>query len=92
MGEATEPVGFASVWMPEHFIHNLFVAPERTGVGWGSALLRHCLAHIGRPARLKCVQANTRALRFYRSHGWRIVGEGKAADEPYFLMQFDEEV
>jgi GNAT superfamily N-acetyltransferase len=90
--EAEKPVGFASVWMPEHFIHSLFVAPERTGLGLGAALLRHCLSNIGRPARLKCVQANAPAIRFYRSHGWQIVGEGKAADEPYFLMQFDDEV
>ncbi len=85
-------MGFVSVWMPKHFIHNLFVAPETVGKGYGSALLRHCLAHIGRPARLKCSKENHAAFHFYLSHRWRIVGEGSGAEGPYHELEFNEEI
>ena len=35
-------VGFASVWVPERFIHHLYVSPAHQRAGVGSALLRAC--------------------------------------------------
>lgn len=84
--------GFISVWMPEHFIHNLFVAPETMGQGYGSALLQHCLARIGRPARLKCSKENHVAITFYHSHQWGIVGEGIGVEGPYYELEFNEAI
>ena len=86
------PAGFVSVWAPEHFIHNLFVSPEHTGEGYGTALLWHCLARIGRPARLKCAQRNHAAIGFYRSRDWRVIGEGFGAEGPYYELEFNGEV
>lgn len=79
--------GFVSAWLPDHFIHLLFVAPDALRRGVGSALLSACLDRIGRPATLKCLQANTDALAFYRRHGWEIVAPGRAEDGPYYLMK-----
>jgi ribosomal protein S18 acetylase RimI-like enzyme len=80
-------VGFVSWWPPENFVHNLFVDPAHQGRGIGQQLLTAALRQIGRPATLKCVQKNTRALEFYRRHGWLIAGEGDTAGEPYFLLR-----
>lgn len=79
--------GFVSAWLPDHFIHLLFVAPGELRRGVGSALLAACLQRIGRPATLKCLQANADALAFYRRHGWEIVAPGRAEDGAYFLMK-----
>lgn len=87
-GRGQRAEGFVSVWVPEHFIHTLFVAPEVMGQGYGSALLRAGLAQIGRPARLKCATRNEAALRFYVSRAWRIVGEGIGAEGPYYELAF----
>lgn len=80
-------VGFVSWWPPDDFIHNLFVDPRHFRRGIGRQLLAACLDRIGRPARLKCVQANERALAFYAKHGWKIVGEGTDGHHPYYLVE-----
>ena len=64
-------VGFVGIWSPEHFIHHLYVLPERHRRGIGKALLDHALTQIGRPARLKCQRRNRNAREFYAHLGWR---------------------
>jgi GNAT superfamily N-acetyltransferase len=64
-------VGFVGIWLPEHFIHHLYVLPDLHRRGIGKALLDHALAQIGRPARLKCQQRNRNACEFYTHLGWR---------------------
>lgn len=88
--EGGRPVGFISVWEPENFIHNLFVHPDATGLGVGSALLDRSLDEIGRPATLKCLSQNTRAREFYLAKGWRIAAEGHGPDGPFLLMRFGD--
>ena len=82
-------VGFVSWWPPEDFVHNLFVDPAHQQQGIGERLLAACLAQIGRPATLKCMQKNVRALGFYERLGWQIAGEGSNADGSYFLMRLN---
>jgi GNAT superfamily N-acetyltransferase len=84
-----KPVGFISWYEPDYFIHNLFINQAYTKQGIGKALLNCCLAEIGRPARLKCLQQNLNALKFYQSQGWRIEAEGDSEDGPYYLMWLD---
>jgi len=87
----TRPLGFASVWEPENFVHNLFVHPTVTGRGIGSALLDEALRHIGRPATLKCAEKNPKARDFYLSKSWTIISNGDGSEGRYFLMQFKDE-
>jgi len=80
-------VGFVSVYEAENFIHNIFVRPEWVGRGCGSELLAACLESMGRPAWLKCVAENTRALEFYRVKGWTTVDHGVSEDGRYFVLE-----
>jgi GNAT superfamily N-acetyltransferase len=64
-------VGFTGIWFPDHFIHHLYVLPERHRCGIGRTLLDHALTQIGRPARLKCQRRNRNACDFYAHLGWR---------------------
>ncbi|WP_299489384.1 GNAT family N-acetyltransferase [Acaryochloris sp. IP29b_bin.137] len=85
------PMGYISWWPPQNFIHHLFVNPHFIRRGMGSALLQSGLAHIGRPASLKCVQRNSAAIAFYVSQGWRIDSTGQSPEGPYYLMMFDQD-
>jgi ribosomal protein S18 acetylase RimI-like enzyme len=60
----------------DEWITDLWVRRDhrRTGVGW--RLLAHAESEIEgrgyRTLRLRVVKSNTRAVEFYRSHGWRV--------------------
>lgn len=81
------PVGFASIWERDSFLHNLFVHPDFQRKGVGTALLAHCSAYFtaARPT-LKCLKANTRAIDFYTRQGWQAVADGDSPDGPYLLF------
>lgn len=84
-----KPVGFISWYVPDNFIHNLFIDQALRNQGIGKALLNHCLTELGRPARLKCLQQNKNALGFYQSQGWQIEEDGGSDDGRYYLMRKD---
>jgi GNAT superfamily N-acetyltransferase len=84
----TTPVGFVAWWPPDDFIHSLFVQPALLGQGIGRSLLNHCLQQIGRPATLKCLRANTVALRFYAGQNWQVVGSGASEEGEYLLLAY----
>ena len=88
--DSGQVIGFISVWEPENFIHHLFVLPAYSRIGYGSQLLKVCMAKIGRPAQLKCVAQNTDAMNFYQSKGWYTVSKGVSSDGDYHLMQTNE--
>jgi len=71
----------------ESFIHHLYVAARCQGQGLGSALLDALEAWVPLPWRLKCIEANTRALAFYRARGWVETGRARGADGPYLLLE-----
>ena len=84
-----QPIGFVACWMPENFIHHLYVARSARGLGIGSALLQRALTAMGRPATLKCVSANQRAVDFYTRHHWQIESEDLGPQGNYFLMKYE---
>jgi GNAT superfamily N-acetyltransferase len=83
-----EPIGFIAVWLPESFVHHLYVRDDRAGKGVGKALLDAGLARLARPATLKCMTMNGRAAKFYADNGWRIREAGSGPDGPYYLFEF----
>lgn len=84
-------IGFASVWEPDNFLHNLFVHPDYIGQGIGSKLLNAVIKNLKRPVSLKCAQRNTAALGFYLHHGWVIKDESVGPEGEYFFMSLPDE-
>ncbi len=80
------PAGFASIWEPDHFLHNLFVHPDHFRKGIGRALIGHCMPCFGGHAALKCLKSNAGAHAFYLHLGWRVAESGESPEGPYFLM------
>ena len=57
----------------EAWIDQLYVQADQLRCGVGSRLLLHALAHLPRPIRLYCFQANTGARAFYQRHCFEAV-------------------
>jgi GNAT superfamily N-acetyltransferase len=80
--------GFSSSWVPDRFIHHLYVDPPFMGSGVGSLLLEATVRSLGVPVRLKCLCLNQSALRFYMRRGWQVSGQGTADDENYYELEY----
>lgn len=81
-------VGFASVWVSDNFLHNLFVDPDQQGHGIGSALLQHVQSTFTHTGALKCLVKNVEALHFYQRHGWHTEASGSSPEGDYWLMHY----
>ncbi|WP_184544925.1 GNAT family N-acetyltransferase [Mucilaginibacter sp. FT3.2] len=79
-------IGFISCWLPDNFIHHLFVHPAYVQQGVGKVLLNAAIATLHRPVTLKCLIHNENAVAFYRSQGWQIVERGQGKSGDYYLM------
>ncbi|MBK4211204.1 GNAT family N-acetyltransferase [Bacillus safensis] len=80
-------LGFISLYVPDRFIHLLFVHPEAAGQGAGDLLLKQAIKVLGTPVTLKCVSDNHNALSFYQKRGWKaVVEEGEPGAEYWVLI------
>lgn len=77
--------GFISLYLPDNFIHCLFIAPESKRRGLGQKLLLEAKQRLELPMKLKCVSKNTQTLEFYKKAGWQQVNEVQE-DEPYWNL------
>lgn len=82
-------LGFASLYLPENFIHNLFVHPDFSGKGVGGELLNASIEKMNKPLRLKCVSKNEKAMKFYEKKGWKKVVEEGYPGERYWVMEYE---
>ena len=78
--------GFVSIWMPDNFIHHLYVHPHWVNKGIGKALLNAAMALFDAPLKLKCLEKNVNALAFYTSQGWVVKKEGQDEDGIYLEL------
>lgn len=68
-------VGVSGFFRPDNFLHSLYVAERRRGVG--KALLDHIIGVASGPVSLKCQAANLKAQAFYEREGFRAVEHGR---------------
>jgi len=78
--------GFVSVYLPQTFVHHLYVEPSLQGRGIGKALLTNAVALTGGQASLKCQTRNADAISFYRRLGWRDGETGESEFGPWIRL------
>ena len=79
-------VGFVSIYLPQSFVHHLYVDPTFHGRGIGKALLARAVALAGGQASLKCQTRNGDAVGFYRRLGWRDAEQGESEFGPWIRL------
>lgn len=81
--------GFLSIWEPGRFIHFLFIHPQFQGLHIANRLVESLFAMYRQPYRLKCLDKNLRALKYYRREGWLEVGRGTDKDGGHRVLELD---
>lgn len=81
------PVGFISIWMPNTFIHHLYIDQKYQGKGLGTQLLKAAIAQTNLPLSLKCLEDNTKAVAFYRKKGFIEKERGPSDHGNYILFE-----
>lgn len=80
-------VGFISIWMPEKFIHHLYVDQKYHDKGIGTQLLKAAIDKANFPITLKCLEKNTEAVAFYKRKGFIETERGPSEHGDYILFE-----
>ncbi|WP_276381719.1 GNAT family N-acetyltransferase [Flavobacterium sp. H4147] len=86
------PAGFISIWMPNNFIHHLYVDHKHQGKNIGTELLKAANEKAAFPLTLKCLEQNTKAVEFYLKKGFIEKGKGESPNGTYILFQLNREI
>lgn len=84
--------GFISMWLPDHFIHHLYVDTLYQRKKIGAALLDAAIQYMHYPVRLKCLVKNHNALRFYTSKGFAEREKGDSPEGAYVLLELEQPI
>ena len=84
-----EIAGFISVWLPDNFIHHLYVLKQYQRMGLGNRLVKAVRARLKGPLSLKCIAENTSAVRFYELTGWKVKSRGNSDHGMYTLFELE---
>lgn len=86
------PVGFISIWIPNNFIHHLYVDHAHQGKSIGSQLLTQAISKTNFPLTLKCLENNTKAIDFYIKKGFIEKEKGNSSNGIYILFELTKEL
>ncbi|KRD12636.1 GCN5 family acetyltransferase [Flavobacterium sp. Root901] len=86
------PVGFISIWMPNNFIHHLYVSEEFQGQKIGTELLKAAILETKFPITLKCLEENVKAVAFYKRIGFIEKEKGRSENGTYILFELSKEI
>jgi len=86
------PVGFISIWMPNNFIHHLYVDNAYQGKNIGTQLLKATIQKTAFPITLKCLVSNTKAIDFYLRKGFVEKSRGQSGNGTYILFELTKEI
>jgi len=82
-----EIAGFVSVWLPDNFIHHLYVLKQYQRMGLGKNLVNAVRARLKGPLSLKCIEENVSAVKFYESTGWKAKSKGISDHGMYIVFE-----
>lgn len=80
-------IGFISIWLPDNFIHHLYVDKKYHGKGIGTQLLKAALRKTNFPVTLKCLEKNIQAVNFYKRKGFIEKGKGESEQGTFILFE-----
>lgn len=83
-----EIVGFASVWLPDNFLHHLYIMNHYQRNGIGTMLLDKVIEKANFDVTLKCLKLNKLGVNFYLKSGWKAVSEGISKEGVYILFKY----
>jgi ribosomal protein S18 acetylase RimI-like enzyme len=81
-------VGFISLWIPDSFIHHLYIKNEHKATGVGKALLQEIQNTMPSPIKLKCLKKNKIALNFYNKNGFEEIENGVGTEGEFSILQY----
>ena len=79
----SQVIGFISVWVPERFVHHLYVTPSHQNQGAAGCLIHACRRRYGLPLSLKTLAANRSACDFYERNNWVLAATGQGSEGAY---------
>lgn len=82
-------VGFVSAYLPDNFIHHLYVDNRFQKQGVGTELLTAILGKLKPPIGLKCLESNENAVNFYERNGFSFVKKGVSVEGVYILFEYE---
>lgn len=82
--------GFISAYLPDNFIHHLYIDNVFQNQGIGAILLKTMLEKLGQPVRLKCLQENKAGIAFYEQNGFVQKEMGMALEGVYFVFEYNQ--
>ncbi|RZJ49711.1 MAG: GNAT family N-acetyltransferase [Flavobacterium sp.] len=85
-------VGFISIWLPDNFIHHLFIDEEFQKMGIGKELLKAAINKTGFPIKLKCLEKNIQAVQFYKKTGFIEKGKGGVGENSFIAFELNQEI
>jgi ribosomal protein S18 acetylase RimI-like enzyme len=85
-------VGFISIWLPDNFIHHLFIDEKFQKIGIGKELLKAAIDKTGFPIKLKCLEKNTQAVAFYKKTGFIEKNKGGVGEDSYIAFELNKEI
>ena len=80
-------IGFISVWIPDNFVHHLYVDKKYHNLNIGTKLLQAVIRKVNLPIRLKCEENNTKAIHFYKQKGFTEKERGQSETGTYILFE-----
>ncbi len=86
------PVGFISIWMPNNFIHHLYIDTKYQGQNIGTQLLKATIQKTAFPITLKCLVSNTKAIAFYIKKGFVEKSRGNSGNGTYILFELTQNI
>ena len=80
--------GFVSAYLPDNFIHHLYVSNEYHSRGIGKMLLNAMLEKLQPPVRLKCLQQNQAGVAFYERNGFKQTEKGVSLEGIFIVFEY----
>lgn len=81
--------GFISAYLPDNFIHHLYIDNEYHNLGIGATLLKAMIEKLGRPVRLKCLKENKAGVAFYERNGFVQKEKGVALEGVFIVFEYN---